>query len=124
MIAQLHVLGRSGLFFLLVCLMIPASAQEKPRSEEAPKTGAKADGPKEPIAPDIKVEALWDGRKMAPFKALDNPKFVSALEANFLDEDDYVLGVTIGRESRAYPTRFVWFHHAINDTFGTPGKNE
>jgi hypothetical protein len=40
---------------------------------------------------------------------------VSALEANFLEPGDYVLGVVINGESRAYPTRFVWWHHVIND---------
>ncbi|HLK59113.1 MAG TPA: DUF3179 domain-containing (seleno)protein [Chthonomonadaceae bacterium] len=112
------VLRRFGVGLLLACLTVPAFAQEKPN--DPPKTEAKADKPKEPIAKDIKVEAIWDGRKMAPFKALDDPKMVTALEADFLDEGDYILGVTVGGESRAYPTRFVWFHHAINDTFGKP----
>jgi hypothetical protein len=70
--------------------------------------------------PGFKSEALWDGRKMMPFKALDFPKMVKAAAADFLVDDDYVLGVTVGAESRAYPTRFIWFHHVVNDKVADP----
>jgi hypothetical protein len=71
------------------------------------------------VAPDIRPEALWEGRKMVPFRAADAPKMVPASEAtNFLDDDEYVLGLTVDGESRAYPTRFVWWHHFVNDTVG------
>ncbi len=73
---------------------------------------------KDKIAADIVPEAIWDGRKIAPFKAIDNPPMVKASEADFLDDDEYVLGVTVGKESRAYPTRFTWWHHFINDQIG------
>src|SRR5580700_3121986 len=78
---------------------------------------------KEPIASDIEADKVWDGRRMAPFKAIDNPKMVKAADADFMVDDDYVLGVTVNGESRAYPTRFVWFHHAVNDTFTRPNTN-
>jgi hypothetical protein len=76
------------------------------------------DPTKEGIAPDIKPEALWDGRKMVPFHTLDFPKMVTPLEAVDLQDSDYVLGVTAHGESRAYPTRYIWFHHAVNDHIG------
>jgi hypothetical protein len=87
-------------------LNLTASAQEKPQ----PPVG--------PIASDIRAEALWDGRKLVPFKALDNPKMVKASEADFLDDGEYVLGMTVNGESRAYATRYAWFHHIINDDIG------
>ena len=84
-----------------------------------PSPGVRADVPgADKIAPDIKPGALWDGRKMVPFKALDDPKMAAAAVADFLTDDDYVLGITLNGESRAYPTRFVWFHHFINDHVG------
>jgi len=70
------------------------------------------------VAADIKPEAIWDGRKIVPFRALDDPKLVKASEADFLDDKEYVLGLTVNGESRAYPTRFVWWHHFINDRIG------
>jgi hypothetical protein len=90
------------------------------RGGEEPKTAlsAEPDRQGEITAPDIVRSALWDGRKIVPFHALDFPKMVSASEAGFLNEEDYVLGVTVHGESRAYPTRFIWWHHVINDRIG------
>ena len=45
---------------------------------------------------------------------------VKASDADFMTDDDYILGVTVNGESRAYPTRFVWFHHIVNDKAGKP----
>lgn len=61
---------------------------------------------------------LWDGRKMMPFHALDIARVVPAKDAVFLDDSDYVLGITVNGESRAYPTRFIWWHHVVNDLVG------
>jgi hypothetical protein len=74
-----------------------------------------------PVAPDIKLEALWDGRGLMPFRALDLPKMVPAASADYLADTDYILGVTVNGESRAYPTRFVWWHPVINDLVGKAG---
>lgn len=71
-------------------------------------------------ASDIKPSALWDGRKMLDFHSIDNPKMVAASKAKFLDDREYVLGITVNGQSRAYPTRFAAFHHVINDKIGTP----
>ena len=70
------------------------------------------------LAADIKPAALWDGRKSVDFHAIDFPKMVPAAHAGFLAEDEYVLGLTVNGESRAYPTRFAAWHHIINDKIG------
>lgn len=105
----------------LTLLSGAALAQDAPKKDDAL---AKTDNKKEALAPGIKAEALWDGRKIAPFHALDDPKMVLASEADFLEEGDYVLGVTINGQSRAYPTRFIWWHHIVNDKVGKPETGE
>ncbi len=72
----------------------------------------------ESTTPDFDPKFLWDGRKMMPFRALDIARVVPASEASFLDDSDYVLGITVNGESRAYPTRFIWWHHVVNDKIG------
>jgi hypothetical protein len=72
------------------------------------------------MAPDIKAAALWDGRKVVDFRAIDYPTMVPAEKARFLADDEYVLGLTVNGESRAYPTRFAAWHHIINDKVGKP----
>lgn len=71
--------------------------------------------PGESIAPDVQADKLLDLREKYPFKTLDNPKRVPAAEASFLRDDDLVLALTVDGESCAYPTRFLGWHHGVND---------
>jgi hypothetical protein len=50
--------------------------------------------------------------------ALDNPIFLSADQAGYLKEYDYVLGMTRNGISKAYPIRILNWHEIINDRFG------
>ena len=63
---------------------------------------------------DISASYQRDSR----FVPLDNPDFIAADEAVFLDADDLVLGLTIEGESRAYPISMMTYHHIVNDTIG------
>jgi hypothetical protein len=77
---------------------------------------------KDATTPDFDPKGLWDGRKIVPFHALDDPKMVKTADADFVEDGDYVLGLTVNGESRAYPTRYVWFHHVVNDKVGKEGQ--
>lgn len=49
--------------------------------------------------------------------SIDNPKFVSATEADkFLKSDDPVLGLSYKGLTRAYPHRIINWHEIVNDT--------
>lgn len=48
--------------------------------------------------------------------ALLAPKFIPADEADYLEDDDQVLGVVIGNSARAYPINILNWHEAVNDT--------
>ncbi len=110
----MHTLTRLALAAVLMSGgAVAALAQTPPPQAPAPT------GEKPAVAPGINPDGLWDGRKIMPFHALDDPKMVPASEADFLQDGDYVLGITVNGESRAYPTRFVWFHHVINDSIGS-----
>ena len=63
---------------------------------------------------DISASYQRDSR----FVPLDNPDFIAADEAGFLDAEDLVLGLTIEGESRAYPISMMTYHHIVNDTIG------
>lgn len=52
------------------------------------------------------------------FVVLDEPATVSAQEANWLKEDELVLGVVWGGSARAYPIRQMAYHHIANDIIG------
>lgn len=97
------------------------AAQETPKAPDASKALLPGMGTTPgPFSPDIQPAMLWDGRKIAPFHALDLPKMVKASEADsFIEPSEYVLGVTVQGQSRAYPSRFIGWHHVVNDRVTT-----
>jgi hypothetical protein len=48
--------------------------------------------------------------------ALLKPKFVQADDADYLKEDDQVIGVVVNGKARAYPVKILNWHEAVNDT--------
>lgn len=48
--------------------------------------------------------------------SINQPKFIAAEKADYLNASDSVLGLTIGGESRAYPLRILVWHEIVNDT--------
>ncbi|WP_417750264.1 DUF3179 domain-containing protein [Rosistilla oblonga] len=50
--------------------------------------------------------------------SLSNPRMVSAAEATYLRANDRVIGVVLGRETRAYPLAILNYHEIINDRIG------
>ncbi len=53
-------------------------------------------------------------------QSIDNPKFVSALEAerDFLSGEDWVIGLYRNDEARAYPLKILNWHEIVNDKIG------
>lgn len=51
--------------------------------------------------------------------AIDDPRFVSATEADFLEDEDLVVGLVHGNASKAYPLRILTWHEIVNDRVGT-----
>ena len=64
------------------------------------------------------TEVVWGGVLPDGIPDLRNPPMLTPEEAEYLNEDDRVFGVTINGESRAYPLRIVNAHEMVNDTVG------
>lgn len=63
------------------------------------------------------VQGCLDGKDCIP--SIDDPKFVPASAASvFLSDDDLVVGVNIGDESKAYPIKILNWHEVVNDEIG------
>ncbi|MBI1914085.1 MAG: DUF3179 domain-containing protein [Planctomycetes bacterium] len=52
------------------------------------------------------------------FPVFNNPPMVSAGQAAGLRDDDWVIGVTVNRQAKAYPITEMCFHELGNDTCG------
>lgn len=50
--------------------------------------------------------------------ALTNPRYVPAGQADYMRNDEQVLGVFLNGVARAYPTRILSWHEVVNDEFG------
>lgn len=50
--------------------------------------------------------------------SLDDPQFVMADEADFLNARDRVLGIEVNGVKRAYPIRILNYHEIVNDMLG------
>jgi len=62
-------------------------------------------------------EILSGGPMRDGIPPIDKPTFVSPEEANdWLAEDEPVIALTIGEETRAYPLQILMFHEIVNDT--------
>lgn len=50
--------------------------------------------------------------------SIDDPQWVATADCEYLENEDEVLSVTVGEETRAYPLRILVWHEIVNDTFG------
>ena len=55
-----------------------------------------------------------DQRLFAP---LNEARFATAAQADFLKKEDRILGVSLNGTAKAYLTRVVAYHHIIHDQF-------
>jgi len=55
------------------------------------------------------------GPKKDGIPALTNPQFISANQADFLDDKDPVVGISINGRARAYPLQILNWHEIVND---------
>ena len=51
--------------------------------------------------------------------AIDNPVFVSADRATFMNDNEFVIGVSDGKTAKAYSTWLLNGHEIVNDTLGS-----
>jgi len=63
-------------------------------------------------------EILDGGPPKDGIPALYDPEFVSAREANFLQQQDRILGLEINGEAKAYPIKILNWHELVNDHVG------
>ncbi len=65
-----------------------------------------------------RADILHGGPGKDGIPALRNPATVSVADADFLEPDDRVIGLTINDQSRAYPLAILIQHEAANDELG------
>lgn len=69
---------------------------------------------KNPLVPE--KEILSGGPPRDGIPSIDQPHFVSAKKAAFLNADDLIIGISQNKETKAYPIRILNWHEIVNDT--------
>ncbi|MGE4609535.1 MAG: DUF3179 domain-containing protein [Myxococcota bacterium] len=73
----------------------------------------------EGVATAIRIEEIvWGGVAFDGIPALDQPKFIDAGRADYLEPDEPVFGIEINGDARAYPLRILDWHELANDVVG------
>ena len=112
---------RFGAIFLVATgLGVSACAQE-PRPRNPFDTDILVDtfgyGPDTPSSVDL--AELYQGcprRDCIP--SIDAPRYLAADSADFLADDDLILGLNIAGDRRAFPIRILDYHEIVHDTIG------
>lgn len=64
-------------------------------------------------------EILWGGvSAKTGIPPLTNPTLIDASEAGFMTDKEFVFGININGDVRAYPYRFMDWHEMLNDVIG------
>ncbi|VAX21014.1 hypothetical protein MNBD_NITROSPINAE02-477 [hydrothermal vent metagenome] len=63
-------------------------------------------------------QIFWGGPAKDGIPAILNPEFVPADKADYLKDDERVLGLYIDGIAKAYPVRIMNWHELVNDKFG------
>ena len=50
--------------------------------------------------------------------SIDRPEFIAPDKARYMRDDDLVVSLTVGGQTRAYPLRILVWHEIVNDTIG------
>jgi len=107
-----HASFKGGLFAALVLLLAVGGRQAA--AERTPRVG---DFYIEDAT--IPVDEIRSGGVPKDgIPSIDNPKFIAADEADYLEPDDTIVGLAIDGDARAYPLRILAHHEIVNDTVG------
>ncbi len=63
-------------------------------------------------------EVTWGGVKKDGIPSLDHPEMIDGKDAEYLVGSDFVFGISINGDVRAYPLRIMGWHEMFNDVIG------
>ncbi len=98
-----------GFYWMILALVVVATAA----SAAPTKNGFDLSNALVPVA-----EILPGGPPRDGIPAIDRPRFDRAADTDAVAPEDFVLGVNLNGEVKAYPLRIMNWHEIVNDRFG------
>jgi hypothetical protein len=125
---------RVGALSVLAALVLSACAGTSPTASEAPEPSAASvtGGPREdvpsaltdignPELPEPLVDTdriISGGPPPDGIPPIDAPRFVPAVDVDWLRDDEAVIALDLEGEHRAYPVQILMWHEIVNDVVG------
>ena len=104
----------------LAATLSPTASQPTLTSIPSPSIAATQDPPGSTLTATPIIRAPPDRDlsriRRTPFVPLDSPELLRVEEAEYLSDDDLVLGLEWQGQARAYPVSMLTYHHVVNDT--------
>lgn len=120
---RLVVAAASGI--ILISLIFGLYVYQQPASTNDSETGTKLTTSTEEIQTTNGIkhiipldEIKSGGPPKDGIPSIDNPRFVQAKDAQFVADDDLVIGLRLNGETRAYPLLILVWHEIVNDRMG------
>jgi len=107
---------RQTLIFGFLCSFILLMGCEEEPENNGDSSSPGSDSLKSWAIPRDEVFDGGPGKDGIP--ALEDPEFISAEAADFMSDDELVIGFVVGDEARAYPHHILDWHEIINDRVG------
>lgn len=63
----------------------------------------------------IAAAVVTAAQQRLPYSTIYHPQFIPASQATFLSRNDFLLGITDGREAKAYPMAILAQHGIVQD---------
>lgn len=73
------------------------------------------DGVKHLVSLEDIHQGCFGGKDCIP--SIDNPKFLTIDEQDFINDDDLVIGINLNNIQKAYPIKILNWHEIVNDNF-------
>lgn len=109
--------------WLILALYMPPALQSLEEERLAKQTVSSSNYDQIQVTNGVKhLISLDDIKSGGPPKdgipSIDNPQFIKAQDAQFVSDDEFVIGLDINGESKAYPLFILVWHEIVNDRFG------
>ena len=115
--------GRRTLSVVTATVLLTAACGTDSKSSPGDRANLEGpsalDDPRDPAFPDplIDLDALVAGGPPPDgIPPIDDPDFEPASDVDWLADDEPVLSLTVGDETRAYPLQVMTWHEIVNDT--------
>lgn len=105
----------AGLVSIAIILSLPQQHQVQEQSSILQSTVTVTDGVKHTVPLD---EIKNGGPPPDGIPSIDNPKFVPASQAQFVSDNDLVIGLRLNGQTKAYPFFILVWHEIVNDKLG------